>query len=272
MDRLLIGLRGLGLLRGWPFGEADRAEAEIDEIRLLAARTDPETLEVEAHDLGAAYAAWSETYDTIANGLIATEEPVVRSFLAGMEPGLALDVAAGTGRFTSILADLGHEVIAADMSLEMLERGRAKQIRAGFLRADMRAIPLRTESVDLVVCGLALTHVPHLGSPLAEIARVVRPGGRVVLSDAHPFAVATGAQAMFKAVDGSRGVARNHVHWPSAYFDAFQTSGLTVERVAEPEVGEELIHELGSEELRDAARIGLLGLPIALIWLLRKAS
>ena len=259
------------MLRGWPFGDADRADAEIDEIRLLAARADRETLEVEAHELGAAYAAWSETYDTISNGLIATEEPVVRSFLAGMEPGLALDVAAGTGRFTSILVDLGHEVVAADVSLEMLERGRAKQIRAGFLRADMRAIPLRTESVDIVACGLALTHVPDLGSPVAEIARVVRPGGRVVLSDAHPFAVATGAQAMFKASDGSSGVARNHVHWPSTYLEAFLSSGLTVERVAEPEVGEELIHELGSEELRDAARIGLMGLPIALIWLLRKA-
>lgn len=274
LDRLLIGLRGLSLLRGWPFAEAEQADAEIDEIRRLCAGSDPnrEILEVEAHDLDfdAAYAAWSETYDTLSNALITAEEPVVRSFLSGVEPGRTLDVAAGTGRFASILVELGHEVIAADMSLEMLNRGRAKGIGASFLRADMRGIPLRSASVDLAACGLALTHVPDLGPPIAEIARVVRPGGRMLLSDVHPFAVATGAQAMFKTVDGARGVARNHVHWPSAYLNAFAMAGLTVERVAEPQVDEAFIQELGSEELRDAARGGLVGLPLVLIWLLRK--
>jgi ubiquinone/menaquinone biosynthesis C-methylase UbiE len=271
-DRLLIGLRGLALLRGWPFDDPGEADAAIDEIRRLSVRTDsnPEILDVEAHDLEAAYAAWSETYDTISNALIAAEEPVVRSFLSGLKPGRTLDVAAGTGRFASILVELGHEVIAADMSIEMLERGRAKAIRASFLRGDMRAIPLRSESVDLVACGLALTHVQDLGPPIAEIARVVRPGGRVLLSDVHPFAVATGAQAMFKAVDGARGVARNHVHWPSAYLDAFATPGLRVERAAEPQVDDAFIQELGSEELRDAARPALVGLPLVLVWLLRK--
>jgi ubiquinone/menaquinone biosynthesis C-methylase UbiE len=273
-DRLLIGLRGLALLRGWPFADAAEADAQIDEIRRLSARMElnPEILEVEAHDLDldGAYAAWSETYDTIANALIAAEEPFVRAFLSEIQPGRTLDVAAGTGRFATILAELGHEVIAADLSLEMLERGRAKGIGASFLRGDMRAIPLRAESVDLAVCGLALTHVQDLGQAIAEIARVVRPGGRMLLSDVHPFAVATGAQAMFKTIDGARGVARNHLHWPSSYLDAFKTAGLAVERVAEPQVDEAFIQELGSEELRDAARSGLVGMPLVLVWLLRK--
>jgi ubiquinone/menaquinone biosynthesis C-methylase UbiE len=124
--------------------------------------------------------------------------------------------------------------------------------------------------MDVAVCALALTHVDDLSVPLSEMARVVRPGGRVLLSDAHPVAVATGAQAFFKTSDGSRAVARNHVHWPSSYVDAFSASGLAVERMSEPLVDERFGADVSEPEIRLAIGVSLTGLPLVLIWLLRK--
>jgi ubiquinone/menaquinone biosynthesis C-methylase UbiE len=271
-QRLLLGLRGLALLRGWPFESTEEADAHIVAIEELIGHepTDPGIVEIDDPGLRGAYASWSETYDTIPNALIDTEEPVLRSFLANVERGRAIDVACGTGRLAGILAEAGHDVVAVDASPEMLLRARVKELPAKLLLGDVRRLPVRSESMDLAVCALALTHVEDLSLPLAEIARVVRPGGHVILSDVHPVAVATGAQAFFKMSDGSRGVARNHVHWPSSYVDAFSASGLVVERMSEPLVDERFGADVSVPEVRLAIGVSLTGLPLVLIWLLRK--
>src|SRR5690606_42106714 len=67
------------------------------------------------------------------------------------------------------------------------------------------ALPILLDaSVDAAVCGLALVHLPDLRPAFAELARVVRPGGRIVVSGVHPFLVALGWQAQFTAADGGR--------------------------------------------------------------------
>jgi ubiquinone/menaquinone biosynthesis C-methylase UbiE len=269
-DRIVLGFRGLALLRGWPFEDPDRADEQVAEIRRLAALDrDGEVYEVDALDVGDAYAGWACTYDQ-PNALIAVEEPVVRAFLVGMEPGRALDVAAGTGRHAAILRDLGHRTVAVDVSTMMLERARANRRAHAYARADMLRLPIRDSSVDVVVCGLALTHAGDLRSALAELARVVRPDGRVVLSDIHPVAVATGAHAFFRREDGTRGVTRNHLHWPSDYVEAFVGAGLEIERSAEPRFERAQVEEVPDPEVRRAAGLGLLGLPFALVWQLRR--
>ena len=91
-----------------------------------------------------------------------------------------------------MLCDLGHRVVGIDPSEAMLGRARAKGLPATFEVGAFDGLPVASDSVDLATCALALTHVPDLGPAIAEIARVVRPGGRVVLSDVHPIAVATG--------------------------------------------------------------------------------
>jgi SAM-dependent methyltransferase len=151
----------------------------------------------------------------------------------------------------------------------MLAAAKAKGIRATFVDGDVSALPAADASVDLVTCALALTHVVDLDPAIDEMARVLRPGGHVVLSDLHPIAVATGAHAGFRRPDGSQGVARNHVHWHSDYVRAFNGAGLAIERCEEPLVGEPFFESLGSEEVRGAAGAALEGLPFALLWRLR---
>lgn len=65
----------------------------------------------------------------------------------------------------------------------------------------LEALPLDDESVDLVTCGLALTHVDDLDPVFAEFARVLRPGGRVVTADLHPITSALGGAAAFPVED-----------------------------------------------------------------------
>jgi ubiquinone/menaquinone biosynthesis C-methylase UbiE len=269
--RLLLGLRGLALLRGWPFGSADEADEHIAAIREIVAKSGSgEDIEIDDPGLMEAYALWSETYDIMLNALIDTEEPSLHALLADIEPGRALDAGSGTGRLARILADYGHDVTAVDASPPMLRRAKEKRVPARCIVGDLRRLPLKNDSVDLAGCALALTHVEELSVPIAELARVVRPGGRVLISDIHPLAVATGAQAFFHLKDGSRGVARNHVHWPSAYVDAATAAGLSVEKMAEPLVDRRFGADVVDPDVRLAIQVSLLGLPLALVWLFRK--
>ena len=275
LERLLIGLRGLGLLRDWPFGDPERADEQLRAIAsMLAHRDEPpmsEALDATALDHIEGYAAWSETYDEPGNALLVAEEPVLRSILSEIEPGDAADVACGTGRVTAMLCELGHRVTAIDPSEAMLDRARDKGLPATFVTGSFGRLPLDDSSVDLVTCTLALTHVTDLRPPMHEFARLLRSGGRAVLTDIHPFAVATGAQAFFRRPDGSRAVTINHQHWISDYLRAFATTGLVVERCEEPLVDEGFKGGLRSDDVREAADLGITGLPLLLMWVLRAA-
>lgn len=271
--RLLLGLHGLALLRGWPFGDAAEAAENMDMMRgILSGHADPDPPEVEVDHPGlqAAYRSWSDTYDEMWNGLIEIEEPVLRAALSSMEPGNALDAACGTGRVSAILADRGHDVVAIDASPEILDRAKAKGIPARFELGDLEHLPLDDQSVDLAVASLALTHSPSLDEVFAELTRVVRTGGRIVLSDVHPMAVATGAQGFFRRADGSRVVVVNHVHWASAYVNVAVAQGLRIERCEEVPVDEPFMSQMGDEAIRLAAHGALIGLPLVLIWVMRK--
>lgn len=104
--------------------------------------------------------------------------------------------------------------------------------------ADMTSLPAPTASCDLAVCSLALTHASVLGPPMAEIARVLRPGGEAILSDVHPMIAATGGMAFYCTTAGEQRFVRNHVHWASAYLDAFASADLHVRACYEPRLGE----------------------------------
>lgn len=186
------GHRGCRLAARLQGGSADRAfvETRIAEIRALLdtpALAHAEGVTASPGTISAAdvYQAWAPHYDAPGNQMIDIEQPVVRRILDGLPVGTALDAACGTGRHTAYLRELGHDVIGVDASPEMLAQARKRLPDVAFHEADLHRIPLPDDAVDTVVCALALAHVPDLAPVLAEFARVLRPGGNLVISDAH---------------------------------------------------------------------------------------
>jgi SAM-dependent methyltransferase len=185
----LLGLEGVALLRAWA-GDYDKAfvEARLAEVRRLL---DNEALVhhtgvmVGRGDTVTGYRQWSVTYDEPRNGLFDVEEPVMHEILDVLPAGSALDAACGTGRYAGYLAARGHQVVGVDSSPDMLARARARVPRAAFLVGDLHKLPLPDDAVDVVVSALALSHVPTLAPVIAEFARVLRPGGHLVISDTH---------------------------------------------------------------------------------------
>ena len=89
-----------------------------------------------------------------------------------------LDLAAGTGDFTRELVRQGHHPVATDLSLGMLQAGRAVTYR---VQADASQLPFASATFDGVTCGYALRNFTDLAATFGEMARVVRPGGRISL-------------------------------------------------------------------------------------------
>jgi SAM-dependent methyltransferase len=269
---VLVGVEGLALLRRLFEGDDEAAEARLAEVRHLM---DPaqdavvaQEIRVPELEVTAGYARWSTTYDAPGNPLIAIEEPAVWSLLEASPPGTALDAACGTGRHARRLAELGHRVIGVDATAEMLALARAAVPAATLARGDLARLPVRSASVDLAVCALALDHAPALAGPIAELARVLRPGGRLVLSDVHPVMSALGVAAYFQAADGTSGFVRNHRHLHGEYLAAFADAGLEIRRCLEPRAGpdEVALQAIAMRFVPEAATAAYLGLPLVLIW------
>jgi demethylmenaquinone methyltransferase / 2-methoxy-6-polyprenyl-1,4-benzoquinol methylase len=89
-----------------------------------------------------------------------------------------LDLACGTGDFLTILGGAGLRPFGLDLSWGMLAAGRSGRPLA---QADGAALPMAAGSVDGITCGYALRNFAELGPVLAELGRVVRPGGRLSL-------------------------------------------------------------------------------------------
>jgi SAM-dependent methyltransferase len=232
----VIGLEGIALLRAFT-GEYDRefTEARLAEIRSLldtaalgsGGAADPMTT-VEG------YHGWAEAYDQPGNALIDVEQPIVEDIFDALPAGVVLDAACGTGRHAAHLASLGHRVIGVDSSARMLAEARVKVPSAEFHEADLHRLPLPDDHVDAVVCGLALAHVPDLAPVFAEFARVLRPGGHLVVSDTRGLPGALWYPITRAHPDGRPGVMMCRAHPTSDYLAAALPLGLQVRRCEEP--------------------------------------
>lgn len=237
----MAGVVGVALLRHWYEPEAENAK-RMDELASILGALDefPQNLPLNPteHSVADGYRAWSEVYDG-ENPMIELEQSVMTSWLedavsqAGDGQVHALDAGCGTGRQAAILDGLGARVIGIDATPEMLDVARTKVPDAEFREGLLEELPCGTDSVDLAISSLAICHLDEPGPAVSELARCVRPGGTILISEPHPMVAALGGQAFYGGFDGQMNYVRNHHHGMAAWLNSFAAAGLDVAQCVE---------------------------------------
>jgi SAM-dependent methyltransferase len=112
------------------------------------------------------------------SGWLRSSEPIptLLAALAEVRPERVLDVGCGDGSLAALVT--ARTVVCVDQSLAAVEAACARGLEAS--QADIQDLPFEDASFDAVMCNWMLYHVPDLDRGLSEIARVCRPGGRLV--------------------------------------------------------------------------------------------
>jgi ubiquinone/menaquinone biosynthesis C-methylase UbiE len=157
-----------------------------------------------------------------------------------VEPGgyeRGLDIATGTGFTAFAIAPYCRTTLALDLTPQMLNEARRlgeerglNDGRLGYLLGDAERLPFADRSLDLITCRVSAHHFPHVERFVAEVARLLRPGGVFVLSDT----VAPEDEVLASLMDHVE-VLRDpsHVHdlRPSEWRRLIEEAGLAVDEI-----------------------------------------
>jgi SAM-dependent methyltransferase len=195
-----------------------------------------------------AYAAENE--NNLINGHY--ERPAMLGLAGDVGGRRVLDAGCGSGVLSAALRDRGADVSGFDVSAGMVELARRRLGEAADLRiADLGGpLPYADDTFDDVVASLVLHYLEDWGPALAELRRVLRPGGRLIASVDHPFAInllhrQAGQEAEYNYFDttnwidewtmGGRTALMSFWHRPlHAMTGAFTAAGFRITVISEP--------------------------------------
>lgn len=181
------------------------------------------------------YRRWSTHYD-VENVVSTLDDEIVRGFGISCVGRTLLDAGCGTGRrmrLSGAARAIGIDVTPAMLAVSTHDIPMAV--------GDVRALPFAPASFDIVWCRLVIGHVRELSRVYAELARVCRLGGHVVVTDFHPEAVARGHKRTFRDTDGVHEI-EHHVHAVGAHESAAHAAGLSARQQEVGEVGPTVRH------------------------------
>jgi malonyl-CoA O-methyltransferase len=162
------------------------------------------------------------------------EEAAMKRLCPPLTQKVVLDLACGTGRYGLLAHEQGAAaVIGIDNSSAMLRANRLPYL----CLSSTEALPLPSASVDVILCGLALGHLPQLEASINEIGRVLKAGGCALVSDFHPFIFLNGQQRTFTTADGHTYAVEHYAHLYNDYHHAGEQANLEIEDVLEPRLG-----------------------------------
>src|SRR6266571_3050385 len=160
-------------------------------------------LDKQPGDVAAMFDAIAGRYDLLNDILSMGQVRLWRRTVARItraKPGeRVLDLAAGTGTSTLTFTATGADAVACDFSLGMLRAGHARighgpqrpgRGRLGWVAGDALRLPFRDGAFDAVTISFGLRNVADTGAALAEMARVTRPGGRLVVCEFSTITIA----------------------------------------------------------------------------------
>ena len=179
------------------------------------------------------YRLWAPDYER-ETAVSFLEDRIVAELTPPLAGRRLLDAGCGTGRrLRNADAALATGV---DLTPEMLAAGGGDGVAA----ADLRALPFPAASFDVVWCRLVVGHLADPAAAYAELARVCRPGGTVIVTDFHADAVAAGHRRTFRDEAGIVHEVEHHVHPPDAQVAFAAAAGLALVARRDGEVGMEM--------------------------------
>ncbi|HEX7091717.1 MAG TPA: class I SAM-dependent methyltransferase [Longimicrobiales bacterium] len=212
-----------------------------------------------------AYRLWAPHYEA-ENAVTFLEDQAARRLTPPLAGLALLDAGCGTGRRLAGLDPSASPRLAIGLDLvpAMLAAGRARRpVGPPLAAADVTALPLRDVLFDVVWCRLVAGHLPGLTGLYRELARVSRPGARIIITDFHPAAVRAGHSRTFRDEEGTVRTVEQHVHDPGDHERAAAAAGLALDARLDMEIGPEVrpfYERAGALDRYEAQR----GLPLVL--------
>jgi SAM-dependent methyltransferase len=114
-------------------------------------------------------------------------DPVMLQRALVRAPKAALDVGCGEGRFCRMLKQHGIEVTGVDPTHELIEAARARDTDSVYLDGSAERLPFSNNTFDLVVSYLSLIDIPNIEEAIQEMARVLVPGGALLIANLNAF-------------------------------------------------------------------------------------
>jgi SAM-dependent methyltransferase len=135
-------------------------------------------------------------------------DPVMLPRALAVIPDKVLDVGCGEGRFCRMLAGRGISATGIDPTRSLLATARRRDPGGEYIEAEAEALPFENETFDLVVSYLSLIDIPDVAPAIAEMVRVLRPGGRLLIANLTSFNTAGVETGWLQDSDG------NKLHYP----------------------------------------------------------
>ena len=187
-----LGARGrveplFQLLERWAELDGDNPQFPADAARLAAVRAD------RAAAAERYFALHAQDWDALRSLHVAESEveAACRRALADAPVGRLIDVGTGTGRMIELFGPAADQALGVDRSPEMLRLARVKLAEAGLdgaelRQGDMYALPLASGSAETVIVHQVLHYAQNPAAAVAEAARLLTPGGRLLIVDFAP--------------------------------------------------------------------------------------
>lgn len=194
------------------------------------------------------------------------ERPAMLSLAGEVDGRRILDVGCGSGPLSAALRDKGAIMSGFDLSTAMIDLARRRLGEdADLIVADLaKPLPYAEAAFDDVVASLVLHYLEDWTEPLAELRRVLKAGGRLILSVNHPIVYTAlnpdaeyfdVAEFTFDAEHAGRTVIYTNWHRPlQAMSDAFTAAGFRISVISEPPIAPDTPSELLPEHMKDVTR------------------
>jgi malonyl-CoA O-methyltransferase len=181
------------------------------------------------------YNLWAKSYHQEANPIKSLSDDYILASISNIRDLAVLDAGCGTGKICVAAEQRSAAIIhGIDLSPAMIEQSRKNCPKGSFQCADLSKLNIDEPLYDVVVCGLVLGHIDELRKPLTTLIRSLKPGGRIILTDFHPYQSLSDAKRTFKDEKGKTYEVSHTCHMLGEYFEILRNKNVDIIDVKEP--------------------------------------